>query len=62
MEVYQLAPSLLQAQNEDKLSGVTSECHTVETLMVLAQLEGEQFTSIKAGVILEPIHSRMFSK
>lgn len=56
MEFYQLASSLLQVQNEDQLSGVTSQCQTVETLTALAQLEGKQFTPIKAGVILEPIH------
>ena len=56
VEFYQLASSLLQVQNEDQLSGVTSECQTDETLMVLAQLDGKQFTPIKTGVILGPIH------
>lgn len=56
VEFYQLVSSLLQVQNEDQLSGVTSECQTDETLMVLVQLDGKQFTAIKVGVILEPIH------
>lgn len=36
--------------------GATSECHTVEILMALAQLESEQFIPIKTSTILEPIH------
>lgn len=56
VEFYQLVSSLLQIQYEDQWSGATSECHTVETLMALAQLEGEQFMPIKVSVILEPIH------
>lgn len=56
VEFYQLASSLQQVQNEDQLSGVTSEPQALDTLMALVRSEGRQFTPIKAGVILESIH------